>query len=74
MGLCLRIGILRITGNDDNIARLDLSRSSPVQAHLTGRAEDHVGMESLAVIAVVDIDLFKFQQVGGLQKLGAEGN
>ena len=66
----------RIGGDDDDIADLHLARRGAVQADAAAAAFalDDVGLETLSVIDVHNLDLLAFDHVGGLHERLVDGD
>src|SRR3989338_5604091 len=65
----------RIVTNNDLVARLGLMRGSPIDRYdpRTIFGTDGIGYKSLAIIDVIDMDLFIFMDTGSIQQLAVDG-
>ncbi len=62
---------VRIGNNDNNVAHLHPTRSSPIQANdpAAPLSANGIGLETLAVVVVHDLDLFPLHNIGGFQQI-----
>lgn len=76
MVLSFLFGEIGIAADDDEVPDVYESSSGAVKTDCTGvwSAGDGIGGESIAVIDVVDIDLFPFADIGGLHKDRVDGD
>lgn len=68
--------VVCIAADDDHVAFFDQSRGSSIQADDsgTGFSGDSVCGQAIAVGDVVDLNAFKFDDIGGLHQVGVDGD